>query len=146
MTAPVIRPMTAADMKAATEFMMHLGYDIPVPELARRFEITDAAEGHAVFIAETDGEVLGLLHVFDRPALEKPPEAIVQSLAIHEKEQCRGIGRRLMERAEAWAADRGLASVALHTQVYRDRARTFYARLGYEDAAEAKLMRKSLLR
>jgi len=96
---------------------------------------------HRVAIAETDdGRMAGLMHVFVRPALEKPCEAVVQALVVDEALRGRGIGLALMREAEAWAAARGLASVALHTR----HAGAFYTRLGYAKVASADLMRKQL--
>jgi hypothetical protein len=48
----------------------------------------------------------------------------------------------LMREAEAWAAGRGLASVALYTR----HAGNFYERLGYARVASPDLMRKRLAR
>jgi len=40
-----------------------------------------------------------------------------------------------MGAAEAWAQERGLNYVVLHTRVDRDDARAFYERIGYTRAA-----------
>jgi predicted N-acetyltransferase YhbS len=52
----------------------------------------------------------------------------------------RGIGLALVREAEAWAAARGLPSVALNTRG----AQEFYARLRYAKVATSDLMRKPL--
>jgi ribosomal protein S18 acetylase RimI-like enzyme len=50
----------------------------------------------------------------------------------------------LMVAAQAWAQEQGLEHVVLHTRIDRDDARAFYEHLGYERAATAHLMNKSL--
>jgi GNAT superfamily N-acetyltransferase len=64
----------------------------------------------------------------------------VQALVVDERMRGRGIGLALMHEAEAWAAARGLPSVALYTR----NAQAFYARLGYDMVAAPDLMRKPL--
>ena len=81
---------------------------------------------------------------FARPALEKPTEALVQSLVVDEAARGLGVGRALMEQAEAWAQGRDLRSVALHTQIMRSDARVFYRALGYEEITQSMLLRKKL--
>ncbi len=139
-----IREMAETDLDGVRPLMQHLGYDIAADELARRFAAVAATDGHQVFLAERAGAVLGLVHVFFRPALEKPVEAIIQAMVVHEDHQCLGIGRKLMTQAEDWARAEGLPSVYLHTNVIRDHARAFYAKLGYAEISEAAALRKNL--
>ena len=138
----LIRAFRQADMPTARELLRQLGYDVGVEELAARLaRVLDAAD-HYVAAAEQDGRVAGLMHVFVRPALEKPCEALVQALVVDEAMRGQGIGHALMGEAEAWAAARGLPSVALYTR----NAQAFYARMGYAKVATADLMRKSVRR
>ncbi|HBC07581.1 MAG TPA: GNAT family N-acetyltransferase [Rhodospirillaceae bacterium] len=140
----IVRAMDAADLGVARGLMAQLGYEITADDLAVRFGAVAGDANHALLVAERGGLLVGLVHVFARPALEKPVEAVIQSLVVDARARGAGIGRALMERAEAWARARGLASVALHTTLTRADARAFYARLGYAEAAEAALLRKTL--
>lgn len=136
--------MQPGDLEAARRLLGQLGYALAADEAARRFAAVTAAQGHRVLVAEQGGRVAGLLHVFARPALEKPPEAVVQALVVDAAARGTGLGRLLMEAAERWAAEQGFASVVLGTNVEREDARAFYARLGYARAATAELLRKAL--
>ena len=129
-----------ADLPAARELLRQLGYELPAAELEARLARVLSARDHHVAVAEADGRIVGLLHVFERPALEKPCEAVVQAIVVDAKARRRGIGRALMEVAEAWARARGLPSVALSTR----HAQAFYAELGYARVATSDLMRKAL--
>jgi ribosomal protein S18 acetylase RimI-like enzyme len=137
----LIRTFRQADMPAARELLLQLGYEVGIKELAARLARLLGAADHCVAVAEASGRVAGLLHAFARPALEKPYEAVVQVLVVDPAWRRQGVGRALMREAEAWAAARGLASVALHTRS----AQAFYTRLGYGRVATADLMRKPLL-
>jgi GNAT superfamily N-acetyltransferase len=136
----LIRAYRQPDLPSARELMRQLGYEIGREELAVRLARVLAAPDHRVLVAEQDDRAVGLMHVFVRPALEKPCEAVVQALVVDETCRGRGIGQALMREAEAWAATRGLESVALHTRT----AGAFYTRLGYATAATADFMRKRL--
>jgi predicted N-acetyltransferase YhbS len=137
----VIRAFRQTDITTARELLRQLGYDVGVDELAARLSRVLHTGEHRVVVAEDDnGRMAGLMHVFVRPALEKPCEAIVQALVVDETLRGRGIGQALMREAEAWARARGLASVALYTR----HAEAFYARLGYAKVAGPDFMRKRL--
>ncbi len=140
----IVRAMDAADLEVVRRLMAQLDYDIAADDLAARFAAVTGKADHAVLVAEQGGLLVGLVHVFARAALEKPVEAVIQSLVVDTRARGAGIGRTLMERAEGWARARGLASVALYTNVTRADARAFYARLGYGEAAQSALLRKSL--
>ena len=135
-----IRPFRPADMPVAQELLKQLGHEIATRELNSRIACVLGAANHHVAVVEEDGRVVGLVHVFERPALEKPCEAVVQALVVDAKLRRRGIGEALMDAAEAWAKARGLASVALSTQ----HAQAFYTRLGYVKVATSDLMRKTV--
>ena len=137
--------MDAADLGVARTLMAQLGYDITADDLAARFDAVTGDADHALLVAERGGLLVGLVHVFARPALEKPVEAVIQSLVVDTRARGGGIGRALMDRAEGWARARGLASVALHTTLPRADARAFYARLGYGEVAQSALLRKPLV-
>ena len=140
----LVRAMTADDLGAARSLLAQLGYAVEAPELARRFATVAATDGHAVLVAHAGAAVVGLLHVYARPAIEKPLEAIVQALVVDAMQRQRGIGGLLMDAAERWAAARGLPAVALSSNVVRAEAHAFYAGRGYTVVATGHLFRKYL--
>ncbi len=139
-----IREMTWRDLDAVLPLLDQLGYDVAPEELVRRFEAVSDAPGHQLLVAQRNGRFAGFVHVFARPALEKPPEAIVQAMAVDETVRRGGIGRALMDAAEAWARQQGHKSVALSSQVERADAHAFYESLGYGRVATSGLLRKVL--
>jgi predicted N-acetyltransferase YhbS len=136
----LVRPLCPADLPTLRELLRQLGYEVGFEELAARLARVLDGSDHRVVVAEHDGQVAGVMHVFVRPALEKPCEAVVQALVVDEASRGRGIGQALMRDAETWAAARGLESVALYTR----HAQAFYAPLGYVKVAAADFMRKRL--
>lgn len=139
-----IRAMQNGDVSALEPLLRQLGYDLEPDEIARRLAIVMEAPGHSLDVAERDNRIVGFIHFYARAAIEKPPEVIVQALVVDDRLRGGGIGRRLMQRAEDWAAANGYPSVALGTQTRRDDAHAFYERLGYRVAATSHLMRKDV--
>jgi GNAT superfamily N-acetyltransferase len=136
----VLRDAAPADFAAVRRLLGQLGYAPDEAEFRRRFDSVLAAGGHRLTIAEEEGVVAGVLHVFERPALDKGCEAVVQALVVDDAMRSRGVGEALMRGAEAWAAGRGLAATSLYTRIDRGRARGFYERLGYRLKATSHLL------
>lgn len=139
-----VRSMTQADLPSIEPLLVQLGYDIASDEVARRLAAVMEAPGHCLEVVERDGRIVGFIHFYARPAIEKPPEVIVQALVVDAGLRGGGIGRHLMQRSEDWATANGYPSVALGTQTSRDDAHAFYQRLGYRVAATSHLMRKEV--
>jgi GNAT superfamily N-acetyltransferase len=94
----LIRPFCTADMSVARDLLRQLGYEVAAAELGARMERVLAAADHYTAVAEDGGQVVGLLHMFERPALEKPCEAVVQAIVVDAKMRGRGIGKALMDK------------------------------------------------
>src|SRR5215471_6366836 len=138
----IVRLMGDKDIPIATALLAQLGYE--TAETARRLAIVQRADNHRVWIAEHEGAAVGLLHAFFRPALEKPPEVIVQALVVEVASRAQGVGEMLMSVAEQWAREIGSPSMSLYSGLQRAAAHRFYERLGYTKAGTAYLLRKLL--
>ena len=86
-----------------------------------------------LLVAESlDGDVVGYVLGTSHPTFfANGPVAWVEELMVEPHHRRSGIGRQLMEQAEAWARSTGAAYLALATR----RAGPFYLALGYEDSA-----------
>ena len=100
---------------------------------------------HSALVAEMVGRIVGLLHMFVRPAIENPREAVVQAIVVDEAFRRAGIGRTLMAEAERWGRERDCRSVVLKAlNVMRAPVGRIYAALGYRIAATSYVLRKDL--
>ncbi len=140
----LVRAMAVGDLEAVRPLLEQLGYDIELDEIKQRFDVVSESDAHILLVAESDGRVIGFLHIFARPALEKPLEAVVQSLVVDGSSRLGGVGKLLMATAERWASERGFRSVALASQIDRDDAYAFYTRLGYRQTATSHFLRKNI--
>lgn len=137
-----IREMRPPDIPVCQLLLFQLGYDLTLQEVERRYGAIQDKQDHAVFVGEQDGQVVALLHVYERPAFDKPPEVIVQALIVDQNCRGAGVGKTMMNVAEHWAANRGFSSVSLTSSASRFGAHSFYERIGYKAEATSHLFRK----
>lgn len=138
---PTIRPARPADLGAVRSLLQQLGYPLDEAEVRRRHDAVATAPGHAMMVAELDGRIVALCHMFERPALEKPPEVVVQALVVDATCRGTGVGNQMMAAAEAWGLARGMRSVCLSSDVSRDDAHAFYEARGYRRAGTSHWFR-----
>jgi ribosomal protein S18 acetylase RimI-like enzyme len=140
----IVRDARPADVSAIHRLIGQLA-DAPDEAAFRsRFDRVATADGHRIIVAEVAGEVVGVLHMFERPALEKPCEAVVQALVVDSEARSGGVGQALMHEAENWARSRKLSSASLYSRVDRKRAHAFYERIGYRVKGTSLRMDRAL--
>jgi len=89
-------------------------------------------EDALLLVADGAGSLLGYVLAFEHNTFfANGKVAWVEELMVVEQRRREGIGRKLMQAAEAWARSRGSTLVALATR----RAASFYVALGYEESA-----------
>ena len=103
-----------------------------------------ASSGMLTLVAETDdGTPAGFVMVGRSASIfTDQQQAFVYDIAVAPEFRRRGIGRMLMERAEAYAQKQKMAFMSLMVDCRNEAARNLYAPLGYEDGKV--LMRKLL--
>ncbi|MEO8261256.1 MAG: GNAT family N-acetyltransferase [Pseudolysinimonas sp.] len=128
--ADAIWPLTQA---FATSFTPErAAFDRAIAELATRDD-TFLAIG-----TTASGAVGYLLATAHLTLFANAPVVWVEEVMVREVERRSGVGRQLMDAAEAWAVELGAAYISLATR----RASDFYLALGYEESAT--FFRKSL--
>ncbi|HET7686293.1 MAG TPA: GNAT family N-acetyltransferase [Candidatus Limnocylindria bacterium] len=127
-----IRPARPADAGAVAELSGQLGYPVDANEQARRLAPVLASERDAVLVAvDVADRPIGWIHVQERMLLEASGQALVAGLVVDAAHRSDGIGRALLAAGEAWARERGLATMRVLSRVERERAHRFYQREGY---------------
>ena len=72
--------MITEDIQPSQQLLSELGYPLETKELRRRYDSVMGTADHALLVAEDEGHIIALCHVYARPALDKPPEAVLQAL------------------------------------------------------------------
>jgi ribosomal protein S18 acetylase RimI-like enzyme len=84
-----------------------------------------AERGLEFWVAEREAEVVGLVHW---------QNDFVHALHVRSGRSRRGVGARLMDRAEAEIAAAGFAAALLETDTFNTASQAFYAARGYLEA------------
>ncbi len=139
-----IRPARSEDCPPLADLCTQLGYPSTPEQLTSRLRQIQADPDHAVFIAEENSAVIGWVHVHITPLLESDRTAEIGGLVIDEKKRGLGIGRALMEQAEAWANQHSCREIRLRSNILREAAHRFYEALGYKNLKTSYTFRKQL--
>ena len=134
MKQPVtVRDATSSDAPALAPLLGELGYPVDDAALAPRLERLLARDDQKIVIAEGEGRVLGMLalHVFPVLAYDRDL-AMIMALVITEPARGLGVGRALIDRAEAVGKSLGASRLMVTTHNRRADAHAFYERLGFE--------------
>lgn len=93
--------------------------------LSLKDEDLSADAQNAIFIAEHEGNVIGCVMLYPIADEEKIK---LRQMAVYDEWQGKGVGKLLVDAAEAYAKEKGYLSIILHA---RKIAEGFYKRLGY---------------
>lgn len=131
-----LRPMTRADLPAVAGLSAELGYPVEVEVLGARFDALAGRHEGALTVAHDGdaadgGAVLGWAHVVERRSLESAAHAELTALVVSSAARRRGVGRALVEAADAWAAGLALPLLRVRSNVTRVEAHAFYPSLGF---------------
>ena len=129
----IVRDATVADAPVLAPLLGELGYPVPPDALAVRLRRMLSSDDQRILVAERHGAALGLLalHVFPVLAYDRDL-AMIMALVVTESARGLGVGRALIERAEAVGKSLGASRLMVTTHVRRADAHAFYERLGFE--------------
>jgi GNAT superfamily N-acetyltransferase len=126
-----IRAVEAADAEAVARLLEQLGYRAPPAELASRLARVVVRSDHRFRVAEADGAVVGWIHASISEHIDSDACVLIEGLVVDRGQRGRGIGRILLDDAEAWARTIGCSLVRLRSTDARTEAHKFYEHLGY---------------
>ena len=140
-----VRSANADDAERLAELSEVLGYPVEPEVIRRRLERLLVKRDHVVFVAEVPPAlVAGWIHAAEQDILEVGRSGEILGLVVAADRRGEGIGRRLVERVERWAAERGLERVSVRSNVTRGESHPFYERTGYVRVKTQHAYRKSI--
>ncbi len=140
----IIRPAVESDSPTIAGLCGQLGYPSTPEEVAHRLRQILSWQGQVLFVAEVEGNVAGWIHIQVYPLPEMDLHAELGGLVVDEAHRSRGIGKLLVEKAEAWARAQGCCEMRVRSNVIRQRAHHFYQSNGYENIKTQFTFRKFL--
>jgi ribosomal protein S18 acetylase RimI-like enzyme len=130
------RELTASDRDAAADVWEEAGLTRPWNDPGSDFERAIRGPTSAVLGAVDERGLAATVMVG-----HDGHRGWVYYLAVKQTKRRGGLGRRMMQEAEAWLRERGVAKLQLMVRHDNAEALGFYERLGYEDANVTVLAR-----
>ena len=135
-----LRKATRADAAAAHVLLHELGYEkLDAPSFRAAFEAVLADPLQTVWLAERDGQVLGLMSLSRRPQLRLGGLIVtVDEMVVAERARGSGVGARLLQLAKMEATRAGARRLELLTGRGRPSyERGFYVKNGFVEIDSA---------
>lgn len=127
-----IRQATSGDIDRLAELCGQLGYPVSPEQLQPRLAEVSQDDGNDLYVAvASDGHVIGWVQIYVRQLLMVDRHAEMGGLVVDEAYRGLGVGRLLVDWAEAWARDHGCSTLSLRSNVSREAAHRFYEEMGY---------------
>lgn len=141
-----VRLAREADAERLAELAGQLTYLSTAEQILARLSGMRDSLDHAIFVAEdqSSGRVVGFCGVYVNRTVEADARVEISGLVVEERVRSGGVGKRLLDRAEEWAREKGCKSIGLRSNVIRERAHAFYERNGYRVIKTQKSFRKDL--
>jgi N-acetylglutamate synthase-like GNAT family acetyltransferase len=132
---PQVREARPGDAARLVELIRYLGHEIDEPAVRRNLTLLRKA-GESPLVATLGKEVVGLcgLHRTITPHRDAPLGRIT-ILVVAADAQDHGIGRMLVEAAEAWMRAQGCKLVEVTSNDRRAEAHAFYRHMGFEQTS-----------
>ena len=145
MTGARIRPARPDDAPDLAPLTTQLGYPVDPAEQSRRLAAILGSDDEVVLVAvDASDAPIGWIHVQDCRSMTSPRHAQIAGMVVDEAHRSAGAGARLLAAAEAWAGERGLPSVQVHSRVEREGAHRFYERHGYELVKTSRVLQRRI--
>lgn len=116
-----------------------LGYTFALEDTIRRVhDIMDRLPQDLFLVACVDDQPAGYIHATDYECTYMEAYKDIEELAVLPGYQGYGIGRKLLNEAESWARECGVAGVRLISGFARTGAHQFYLKCGYTHRKDHK--------
>ena len=96
-----------------------------------------------IIVAEEGHTVQAFLTIYFLELMRFGKRGYIEDMIVDKRLRGSGVGTRLMEYAESLARREGCTHLALDTGFYREQARNFYRKVGFQETAIA--LRKDLV-
>jgi len=133
MSSVSIREARPTDADAIAHLVAQLGYPIETTAMPARVDRMIADPQTRALVAVSGDTVIGLATVQARPMLNHDhPIAQLTLLVVDEANRVHGVGRALVNAAEAWSREQGCHRLVVTTAHKRADAHAFYERLDFQ--------------
>ena len=139
-----IREATLSDSPEIARLTAQLGYLADADVICGRLARIAGQRDQLVLVAILEERIVGWLQAHASDVLESGWRAEIVGLIVCESCRRRGVGRRLVQRAEQWAREIGAETVVVRSNTKRVESHNFYPALGYAASKTQAVYRKLL--
>jgi aminoglycoside 6'-N-acetyltransferase I len=122
--------------------------DCPDDQQVREMAEILQGESETVFVADRPvGGLCGFVEAAIRPwaiGCDSRPVGYVEGWYVDEDVRRQGVGRALVEAAEAWARSKGCRQMASDAELWNDVSHQAHGAIGYEETGRLVLFKKDL--
>ncbi|MEZ4803180.1 MAG: GNAT family N-acetyltransferase [Gelidibacter sp.] len=136
---PIIRKAILTDSGEISTLTAQLGYISDSQSIYTRLNALLNHEEHCVYIAVSEGVIVGWIHGFFALRVESSPFIEIGGLVVHEAFRNRGIGKSLIDEVKIWATTIGCDKLRVRCNVKRIESHEFYKNIGFKETKEQKI-------
>src|SRR4051812_13856133 len=144
----LVRNANAGDRAEWLRMRRVLWPECPDDEQVREIDEILTAGSEHVFLAERpEGGLCGFLEAAIRPwanGCDSRPVGYIEGWYVDPDARRRGVGRALVEAAEAWAQSKGCRQMASDAEPWNEVSQRAHARVGYNETHRLVLFKKDL--
>ncbi len=128
-----IRDAVESDTPHIAALVTELGYPTTEPEMKNRLAIIGDDSNIRTLVAQVGDVVVGVAGVGLEPYYERNGAyGRLLALSVAESYRGKGVGRALVNAAEAWLTAQGATTIVVNSGDHRKDAHRFYERAGYK--------------
>lgn len=127
----MIRTALVSDAETISKLSDQLGYAATKESTEKYLQLLQPLEQDVVYVAVSDKEVIGWMHVFKTVRIESGIFCEIGGLVVDEKFRGKGIGKMLVEKAKEWATEKGSNKLRVRSNIQREATKNFYLHSGF---------------
>jgi GNAT superfamily N-acetyltransferase len=142
----ITRDALLSDSAAIARLSTQLGYFADEATIAARIARLANRPDQLVIVTVLEERIVGWLQASTSDVLESGFRVEIVGLVVGEDCRRKGVGRRLVQRAEQWAVEIGADELVVRSNTKRAESHVFYPALGFGASKTQVVYRKALKR
>ena len=138
-----IRKVSIDDVDAIVSLSKELGYEPQRSEIENKIHKFELSLAEEVFVAEHE-KVVGWMHISHVEPLESNPFVEIRGIVVTQDYRKKGIGTKLIQRAEEWAKEKNCKKIRVRTNVKREETRKYYRNLNFISKKTQEVFEKEI--
>ena len=138
-----IRKISIDDVDAIVSLSKELGYEPQRSEIENKIHKFELSLAEEVFVAEHE-KVVGWMHISHVEPLESNSFVEIRGIVVTQDFRKKGIGTKLIQRAEEWAKEKNCKKIRVRTNVKREETRKYYRNLNFISKKTQEVFEKEI--